>query len=267
MKADKTNIDKARKLLDAWYGGESDAGIEAWLREFFAAADALPYDLEAERGMFLALHQAESSPVEMPQEAKSRIDEALNEEIRRERRHMWRRRSMWMTGAACLLLMVGGALTVSHIADNYREQAPSLASVIKSKVSDSLPDLTPITSAEAVADTAAAVHMTMTVENHEPTVEPKKDVKAKKRKVRPAKSASQGSEPLYASALTEEERRMEAKGYRVVRNESEARAVVGFVMAKVEENVVESSFKMSEVVERIDCVISDPTGETSEFKI
>ena len=77
--------------------------------------------------------------------------------------------------------------------------------------------------------------------------------------MRPTKDAEESGDALYANALTDEERRMEAKGYRVVRSETEAKAVVGFVMAKVEENVVESSYRVSEVVDRIDCVISDPT--------
>lgn len=259
MKADKTNIDKARKLLNAWYGGESQTGSEAWLREFFATTDALPADLESERGMFLALQEAVESHVTMPEKAKVRLDEALEEEMRLERRSTWRRRRVWMSCAACMLLLIGGALTVRNLIDTDHRQRASLASVLKSKVSDTLPDLTPVLTAEAAADTVAAVHIAMQVEQPKKITESDKAVKPKKHRVRPSKHAAQSDEALYANALTVEERRMEAKGYRVVRSESEAKAVVGFVMAKVEENVVESSFRVSEVVDRIDCVISDPT--------
>lgn len=259
MKADKTNIDKARKLLAAWYDSESQTGSEAWLRDFFATAEALPSDLESERAMFLALQEAMTQPVKMPEDVKARLDEALEEEMRRERHSIWRRRRTWISGAACMLLLIGGALTVRNLIDNGNRQPDTLASVLKSKVTDTLPDLTPMLTSEAATDTATAVHMAKRVEQPKKIAESEKTVKPKKHRVRPTSEAGQNGEALYANALTDEERRMEAMGYRVVRSEREAKAVVGFVMAKVEENVVESSYRVSEVVDRIDCVISDPT--------
>lgn len=273
MKNELTDIDKARRLIDLWYAGTTSRVEEEWLVNFFVAEPALPADLEDERGMFIALHDAASEPVTMPEECRIRVEKALKAEIRRE--SAWKRRRILWGAAACLLLVSGVTFMARHTGTGGGQQTVVLADSGKTHQETHASAENPTGNATAPADTStlvsshlkapesmianagkkgkqasgswhAATKPHTTLDYHHPVGET------------PAKTETSCDDAVYASAFTEEEQEMMARGYRVVANEEEARAVVGLVMAKMQENVVESVFVVDEAAYRLDKVISKP---------
>jgi len=266
MKTEIDNIIKARKLLEAWYDGSAAGADEAWLREFFAAAGDLPADLETERGMFLALDEAVAAPVSMPQEDADRLEQALEAEMRRG--GSWKRRRIWMSAAACLLAVTAGVF-VTRLLTGAPDYGPDNILATASGMSgiDTLPPPVPASAGTAGAtDTAVMLACAPAVTHASGPLNARTTTRAKARKrpSRPAKAEQAGQE-MYANAMTDDERQMEAKGYRVVRSEMEAKAVVGLVMAKMQENVVESSFRISDMTESLDRIAN--AGQKPELSI
>lgn len=264
MKTETDNIIKARKLLESWYDGSAATADEVWLRGFFATAGTLPDDLEAERGMFLALDEVAGIPVSMPQEHADRLEHALDAEMRRG--HIWKRRRTWISAAACLLAVTAGVFMTRYLTETPRSGPDSgMAVAAGAGGIDTLP-LSAQVSAGNVNGSDTAVLLTYApaaTRRSEPRHVATTAAKTPKKPAPPTEEEQ--TEPgMYLCAMTDEEREMEAKGYRVVRSEMEAKAVVGLVMAKMQGNVVESSFRISDITEDLDRIeITDRETELS----
>lgn len=235
------DIAKARRMLADWCSGH--VGPELWLRRFFAEAGELPPDLEAERALFLALSEADSEPVEMPESLRLRVEAGVEAAMRVGSRGRWRRTIRWSAAAASLALVALSGIALLSERDTPDFAAP-LAAVatgietpanVESPAMESAP--APRQIASAVSPARGATH------------------KAKpRRKAVPAEMeaqpASDQSSSLYAD-LCAEEAEMMARGYHVVRSDEEARAIVGLVMARMNENVAESTFMLEDIGDKM----------------
>lgn len=94
------NTDDIKKLLDAFYNGETSADQERILMEYFSGED-IADDLKDEREIFLGIYQGES--VEVPSSLESKlnnlVDELAGKEAKKEtgaeRKSLNSRRTMW----------------------------------------------------------------------------------------------------------------------------------------------------------------------------
>ena len=272
MNFNADDIEKASRLLDAWYEGETCRADEAWLELFFSGAGELPAELEAERGMFVALRETASEPAVMPEECKSRIGKALEAEMRRE--SVWRRRRILWGAAACMLLVSGVTFMARHIGMTDLPSAEAVAEVVTDSAESS--GGRSMVAANVKADTDTSTFVTALGKTEEGMIAssaPAKKTVPAKRHTRPKTASDNTSDhthgitertgepdrqPMYAYSYTEEEREMMSRGYRVVGNEAEARAVVGLVMARMQANVVETAYVMDDAAYRFDKVVSAP---------
>lgn len=273
MNYNASDIDKAKQLLEAWYEGATDRADEAWLELFFSGAGELPAGLEAERGIFVALRESASGPVSMPEECRRSIVKALDAEIRRE--SVWRRRRILWGAAACMLLVSGVTFMTRHIDVTGSTAAEAIAEVATDSAEASAGRGMIAANVKADTDTSAFVTALGKAEERRiASASPAKGSSPSKRHAAQKRTGGvnlEGSErgvaeqrhdpapqPLYACSYTEEEQEMMERGYRVVCSEAEARAVVGLVMAKMQENVVETTYVMDDAAYRFDKVVSTP---------
>lgn len=112
------NTNDIKKLLDAFYNGETSADQERILMEYFNGEDVAD-DLKDEREIFLGIYQGES--VEVPSSLESKlnnlIDELAGKEAKKEtgaeRKSLNNRRTMWTwigSAAAGVAILVSAGL-------------------------------------------------------------------------------------------------------------------------------------------------------------
>lgn len=275
MKFESDEIKKARLLLNCWYAGESTGSDEEWLMEFFRLHADLPADMVTDRDIFISLSDHREEPVKMPGVYRRRVESALEKEMRGSRmerpERKYRLRRVWYAAAVFLTLFAAGISVMLHDG-NARLDGPEMLAGASSGVDTAAGAHAAVAKNVAgVADTTAGARgiagvvrrpsggngeedVEMTSKRRENKSAGGKQVYRKKKKIE--KTLPDACQPYDEYA--EEEAEMMARGYRVVRNNDEARAIVGLVMAKVQTNVVESGFLLDDTGYRYEEVINKP---------
>lgn len=268
-----------REKLDCWYAGVSTPDEERRLMELFAATAALPADLEADRRLFFAIHDAEEKPVEMPAEYSVRIESALEAEIAREamaRRgspRLWRRRLLAAGGfAACLLAAWFGfrAIVPEITKENEREhranvempvktneQVAAVAPTAESQSESEQTESSSIATKPAPAPLASAnakKSVAHTVQSQQIKAQQVKAPEDYEYGNRGDVTAGWNEEEMYLSP--EEEARLTAANYRVVDNEHEAYAIINSVFGRLEGNIARESYKTQDISMQYDMEVS-----------
>jgi hypothetical protein len=108
------NTNDIKKLLDAFYNGETDAGESRILTEYFTGNNVAG-ELMDERELFLSIHQGD--PVEVPSSLESKlndlVDELADKERKGETKPLHGRRRMWTwigSAAAGVAILVSAGL-------------------------------------------------------------------------------------------------------------------------------------------------------------
>lgn len=242
-----------RAMLDRWYGGISTPEEERRLLDFFASDMELPPDLEEERILFRAIAGTASEDVELPGEVARRIEETLDAEMSRKHAAVpmfavWRRRFMAACGVAAVCLAV--TLTVRlFVADKNNSPAQEAGLTVNRTVST-----------ESVVPKLSDTAIIKLPENYMPALiaeapEAKhrgKPVKAnrgnsdKVAEVSEYEAADEGDDDdMYLSE--EEEERLVACHYRVIKDEREADALLGSLFVILENNLNEGSALISDI--------------------
>lgn len=244
-----------REIIDRWYGGGTTPGEERRLVEFFSSATGLPDDLEAERVLFGAIGRVTDDMPPMPEEYSDRVVSAVEAEMAKERavapaRHVWRRRLIRVCGAAaCLLAGILVVRTLTEPGQDVTSSGPALAVNEKSVAANSETVEKP-ESAVAVCPPAAQE----AIASAAPVPQERKHRSgAKRAAVRRHAAPQVDSSSDYADDdsgiyLSEaEEARLLAGNYHVVSDEREAEAIMGSVFARLEGNMAEEAYRVSDI--------------------
>lgn len=242
-------------MIDRWYGGGTTPGEERRLVEFFSSATGLPEDLEAERSLFGAIGEVSDNLPAMPEEYSERVASAVEAEMAKERtaipdRRVWRRRVIRVCGAAaCLLAGILAVRTLTVPGHDVSSSGPALAVNEKSAVSDSDKAEKPET---AVTVCPPAAHEA--IASAAPAPKEKRHRTGAKRATARRHAARHVNQPSdYAADDTEmylseaEEARLLAGNYHVVSDEREAEAIMGSVFARLEGNLAEEAYRVSDI--------------------
>lgn len=251
----ETDFNEIRQLLERWYAGDSAAEIQDRLTELFAGASGLTDDLLLEREIFLAMHEAASCPVEMPDHLARRVDEVVGKEIAASGRPRLRKTfRRWIypaaSAAACLLVAVVALRMGVQENPSSGDTQSCLTSVEKTSVSAAVGH---------IADTLSAVVAAA------PSLEPVADagetgVRRKHcRKAHKPRSVSRDMEetvPVLKDDCRDDDiifeepdepSRLLAANYRVVEDEQEASAIINAVFMRLEGRMNEESSHVDEI--------------------
>lgn len=242
-----------RAMLDRWYGGISTPEEERRLLDFFASDMELPPDLEEERILFRAIAETAAEDVELPGDVARRIVKTLEAEMSNKRAAVpmfavWRRRFMAACGVAAVFLAVTLAIR-TLVADYNQSQAPEVG-LAENRTE------TPVSIAPELSDTA----IIKIPDNRAPVLiaevskakHKNKNVSAsrvnddKVAEVSEYEAADDVDEDdMYLSE--EEEEKLVACNYRVIKDEREADAILGSLFVSLENNLNEGSALISDI--------------------
>lgn len=278
---DKTDCNKIRALLDRWYSGLSSPEEELILGEMLESAKDLPSDLEADRILFAELGALSESVTEMPEEYKSRIDLALEKEIACEskrvmpigmRRIRWKRLAQIAAGvAACFACVL---LTMKVI------DAPELevkGDMMATDVSDNIKP-TPVEIDDTLQNRGLALNVSSIDVPRAVKPDENRGIAGKSKTERKIYSYSekQQSEIVVgdeSAANVESENDHDTRhvsmsdetfpsreNYRVVRDQSEADAIINSIFSRLESNVSMETSKLSKIELEYDSEVSRLSG-------
>ncbi|MDE6393174.1 MAG: hypothetical protein K2L59_07915 [Muribaculaceae bacterium] len=244
-----------REMIGRWYGGGTTPGEERRLVEFFSSATGLPEDLEAERALFGAIGEVSDDLPAMPEEYSERVASAVEAEMAKERtaitdRRLWRRRVIRVCGAAaCLLAGILAVRTLTVPGHDVSSSGPALAVNEKSAVSDSdkaekteiAVPVCPPAAHEAIASAAPAPKE----KRHRAGSKRATGHRHAARHVDPTSDYAADDTDIYLSEA--EEARLLAGNYHVVSDEREAEAIMGSVFARLEGNLAEEAYRVSDI--------------------
>jgi hypothetical protein len=232
------NYNEIRALLESWYAGTASPADTHRLEDLFAEATDLPADLLEERELFLAIAEAEAAPVAMPEEYAARLDDALEQEMRKtrtlHRRRAWRIAVAPLSSAAACLLIVFAAWHISF--DTETETGPQQIAV-----------------STPVKPVAAEAEKTPAVSGKGTTTEPVATVRRETAKVTLKVAATQKlSEP--ADLRDAEEKRI-AANYHVV-GEEEASGIINGIFCRLENRMDEQANHIGNMYENYDMYVT-----------
>lgn len=210
-----------RGLLKGWYSATLSAEEERRLQELLLNADELPADLEAERELLSALHDAGTEETELPEEYSSRINIALEREMSATRmRSKVMRRRLWGAAAAVALFAVGAGIAFQTGTD--RPSQEQLALVNKPRIE------TPKAAKTIIAEEPAAEEKIAAT-----------DAGPHVRKQRPLRHRQDRLETDEEETLT--------GNYHVVTDEREAEAMLAAIFGRLESQVDIENERMAEI--------------------
>ncbi len=107
------NLEKIRVLLEKFYEGETDRNEEELLKSFFLSANA-PADMEADRQLFLALHEESSLEVPDGEGFEELFFDALEDIEKKEQKSARTIYLRFAAIAASFLLIAGSYFLIVH---------------------------------------------------------------------------------------------------------------------------------------------------------
>lgn len=239
-----------RYLLSRWYEGGTTPDEERRLSEFFATAGTLPPDLENERVMFQAIDAVDEQEVKIPEELARRIDNAIEEEMAREREttsatsrfHRWMIAAGTVAASLVAVLMVHTFVVKDH--DRVRPQTQLALGSPASSVTSAPDTAAFIVPGEINTDRSASSEMQVNTKRRPASSSQKaKADRTQQDKISPTESGL--DEDMYLSEA--EEQQLIADNYRVVRDEREADAILSSVFVRLEGSVVEEDYRISDI--------------------
>lgn len=246
------NYNEIRKLLELYYEGRTSRAQENELTEFFANAETLPADLEADRRLFGQLADMSAGEVMIPEDFDSRITAAVEDEMSRERAASRRRsrwRSVWIaagSAAACLLACLPLIRSFIDGTDNtVAEKTPVRTAHHQPAVKPAATEPSGLIAAvEPVkAKTVRAVQGRVADQAEETMDYGRNDSEESPSEVVEHEETYAG----YAYLSEEEEEQLVADNYYVVEDEREAYAIVNSVFSRLDGNMAEGSYRVSDI--------------------
>ena len=228
-----------KDLIARWYEGGATPGEYRRLMDFFSTARGLPGDLEMERAMFQAIDAVDEQEVKIPEELARRIDNAIEEEMAREREatsatsrfHRWMIAAGTVAASLVAVLMVHTFVVKDH--DRVRPQTQLALGSPASSVTSAPDTAAFIVPGEINTDRSASSEMQVNTKRRPASSSQK------------AKADRTQHEDMYLSEA--EEQQLIADNYRVVRDEREADAILSSVFVRLEGSVVEEDYRISDI--------------------
>lgn len=104
-------VDEMKRLLDAYYAGATDEHEEERLKEALRTA-SVPEHLRSDKRVLLALEEAPSSDIPVPEGLEERLSRLIDRKDEEEphfiRRNRARRNWRWVAGVAATVLLLFG---------------------------------------------------------------------------------------------------------------------------------------------------------------
>lgn len=126
----KYDINKIKRLLEAYYDGNTSIEQEKLLCDFFATSTDIPAELEPDRQIFATLHTTALTQIDIPtdleQKLVSHIDNMQQHDERNNKK--WIKTFAYISAAACAIALFTLGLKIFNSNDNHINQEVVLAS-------------------------------------------------------------------------------------------------------------------------------------------
>ena len=108
----KYDIDEIKRLLDAYYEGNTSIEQEKLLCDFFATATDIPAELEPDRELFVTLQAATETDIEIPSDLEQRLISHIDklEAKENDSRKKWIKPFAAISAAASIIILFAIAL-------------------------------------------------------------------------------------------------------------------------------------------------------------
>lgn len=251
----KTSMNKEsekdiRRLLDLYYQGETSVVEERQIVEYFESHENLPDDLIPDSYLFKSFYNKNSY---IPETVDEKIIKAIEEEFKKQTKsHNYR--LIWYAlsaVAACLIIGYIGLKIFSPQNNTNSQIIPLLSEIANDK--------------ENNTDTTVTHFNLANYENKrvdKQTIIKKDDIATtdSKNKTRSTSISSSISkeeitvdeEPCYLTI--EEEEQLEARNYRVVRDEDEAFVIMNSVFSQLDGKIKESNYRIVDISDKYERV-------------
>lgn len=239
-----------RRLLDLYYQGETSITEERQIAEYFTSHKNLPDDLMSDNYLFMSLNNKNSF---IPKDADKKLIEALEEEIKKPKKS-FDNRLIWYAlsaVAACLLIGYIGLKIFSPQNNTNSQTIPLLSEIVNDNENNTdttvkhfnlanyekrQSDKQTIIKKDEIANTdsknrTCSTSISPSISKEEITVD---------------------EEPCYLTI--EEEEQLEARNYRVVRDEDEAFVIMNSVFSQLDGKIKESNYRIVDISDKYERV-------------
>lgn len=140
----KYSIDEIKRLLNAYYDGNTSIEQEKLLCDFFATTTYIPAELESERQMFMALQSATKIDIDIPADLEQSLIAHIDNLERQEtqNRRKWIKPFSIISVAASIILLIAIGLKFVNLNDKVVTHETILVSEIKNNIIDNKIDNT-----------------------------------------------------------------------------------------------------------------------------
>lgn len=140
----KYNIDEIKRLLNAYYDGNTSIEQEKLLCDFFATTTDIPAELESERQMFMALQSATKIDIDIPADLEQSLIAHIDNLERQEtqNRRKWIKPFSIISVAASIIILIAIGLKFVNLNDKVVTHETILVSEIKNNIIDNKIDNT-----------------------------------------------------------------------------------------------------------------------------
>lgn len=124
------DINEIKRLLKAYYDGNTSIEQEKLLYDFFATKTDVPAELESDWQLFIALHSTTKTEVDIPtdleQKLISHIDNLERSEVQNSKK--WLKPFVYISAVACVIALFTLGLKIFNSNDNHINQEVVLIS-------------------------------------------------------------------------------------------------------------------------------------------
>ncbi len=140
----KYSIDEIKRLLNAYYDGNTSIEQEKLLCDFFATTTDIPAELESERQMFMALQSATKTDIDIPADLEQSLIAHIDNLERQEtqNRRKWIKPFSIISVAASIIILIAIGLKFVNLNDKVVTHETILVSEIKNNIIDNKIDNT-----------------------------------------------------------------------------------------------------------------------------
>ena len=126
----KYDINEIKRLLEAYYDGNTSIEQEKLLCDFFATSTDIPAELEPDRQLFATLHSTSEIKIEIPTGLEHKLVSLIDNMQRHEQQNnkKWIKRFAYISAAACVIALFTLGLKIFNSNDNHINQEVVLIS-------------------------------------------------------------------------------------------------------------------------------------------